>query len=379
MSPRTRVPPTRWLPSWILAGLVLGTACSHTESSTTPSTAGDASFDPSPPVRLTFNSLADRGAAWLPDGSGILYSTQQEGRSDHDVCLALLPPDGRRQRRLDCDLSGYGVDSTNSIESPAPAADGRVALIEVGNVIGAATANTMTIAVAPTLDPRSSVKVQALPYTPPGEPTHFVATQLRWLDATRLVYLTGASTFVPLSPALTRDTVLSNLAAVLLDSGGGPPSVIPETDFASGVSPGQAQDEVVYTLGGDTRVFRRVLATGEVSVVHDFGAIARDVQVSGSRMTAVVGGRVAFVIDPSLGPTQYDSGGVVHVVDFGTGTDEAFDDSSRLFRRPALSPAGDRLVAEGYPVIITVIMAPSGNFPDTTVGRSGDPYLLGAP
>jgi hypothetical protein len=45
-----------------------------------------------------------------------------------------------------------------------------------------------------------------------------------------------------------------------------------------------------------------------------------------------------------------------------------------LFRRPALSPAGDQLVAEGYPLVIT-----SFPVPDTTVSRAGDIYLFTTP
>ena len=38
---------------------------------------------------------------------------------------------------------------------------------------------------------------------------------------------------------------------------------------------------------------------------------------------------------------------------------------------PVLSPAGDRVVAEGYPLIVSEA--------DTTVGRSGDLFLFSAP
>ncbi len=114
-----------------------------------------------------------------------------------------------------------------------------------------------------------------------------------------------------------------------------------------------------------------------MDVAHDFGAegIARDVQVVGGRLTAVVGGRVAFVVNPVLGPTQRDSGGVVHVVDLATSADQSLDQTGLLFRRPALSPDGAHVVAEGYPLLITS----SGGVADTTVSRSGDLYLLDAP
>jgi hypothetical protein len=351
--------------------------CGHSEPFGSTPYGSDTPFNPTPPVQLTLNPLADRGAAWLPDGSGILYSAQQQG-SDHDLCLARLPSTGGRQLSLVCDLTGYGVDSLNAIESPAPAADGRLAFIEASGDTNGIVPNFAGLAVAPSLDPQGATIVRAIPYTIPGEPTHVVAQQLEWLDPGHLIYVAGARTF----NTLTRDTIISNLAVALFDLGtGGLPTVVPGTTYASGVSAGPAAGEIYYTLGGDTRVYRRVLASGEVSVVHDFGAagIARDIQLSGTRMTVVVGGRVAFVNDPALGPTQFDSGGVVHVVDLSSGTDQAIDDPELMFRRPALSPAGDRIVVEGYRLIIRVINTPTTTIVDTTVSRGGDLYMVGAP
>jgi hypothetical protein len=94
----------------------------------------------------------------------------------------------------------------------------------------------------------------------------------------------------------------------------------------------------------------------------------------GGRLAAVVGGRVAYSVDPQLGPVQWDSGGVIHVVDLPTDADVALAPGARLFRRPALSPAGDQLVAEGYPLVITTFPVP-----DTTVSRAGDIFLFTTP
>src|ERR1700674_2491304 len=82
MSPRIRVHPSAWAPSRALALLAAIAGCSHTDPFTSPPYGTDQPFDPTPPVRLTFNPLADRGAAWLPDGSGLLYSAQQIDRED---------------------------------------------------------------------------------------------------------------------------------------------------------------------------------------------------------------------------------------------------------------------------------------------------------
>jgi hypothetical protein len=151
------------------------------------------------------------------------------------------------------------------------------------------------------------------------------------------------------------------------------------------VSPGSGEDEIYYTLAGDTRVYHQVLSTGAVSVVHDFGpaGLARDVHVVGDRMTAVVGGRVHFTNDPLLGPTQWDSGGIVHLVNLQDGTDLTIDDPDQLglFRRPQISPAGSEIVVERHQVILTEIRDENGSLlaVDTSVVRVGDLYLLGQP
>ncbi len=378
MNLRDRVHAPAWASVRTLGLLVIVSGCGHTDPFTSPPYGSDSPFDPAPPVRLTFNPLADRGGAWVPDGSGILYSAQQIGRTDHDVCLALLSPTGGRQQALTCDLTVAGVDSTNAIESAAPAADGRLGFVEASSRIGATATLREGIAVAPTLDPRGATIVQPIPYAIPGEPAHTHVTALRWLGPGTLGFVGGNVAILADCVGCPTDTIVANLKVVTLDAAGGSaPAVVPGTDFASGLSPGGTDDEIYYTLGGDSRVFRRTLSTGAVDVAHDFGAegIARDVQVVGGRLTAVVGGRVAFVVNPVLGPTQRDSGGVVHVVDLATSADQSLDQTGLLFRRPALSPDGAHVVAEGYSLLITS----SGGVADTTVSRSGDLYLLDAP
>jgi hypothetical protein len=120
-------------------------------------------------------------------------------------------------------------------------------------------------------------------------------------------------------------------------------------------------------------------------MVHDFGSagIARDVRVVGRRLVAVVGGHVATGIDPVLGPTQWDSGGALHLVDLDTGTDRelaGFLFFHLFFRRPALSPSGDHIVVEGYPLVTN---SPSDTVgagaPDSSVATVGDLYLVSAP
>jgi hypothetical protein len=365
-------------------GVILGLACGHSDPFSTPPYGTTQPFDPAPPVRLTLNEAADRGASWLPDGSGILYSSQQEGRSDGDVCLAELPPTGGSQRRLVCDLTPGGIDSTNSIEWPIVGPGGRLAFVKSSGARRAVSPDQVAVAVAEGLDPSSATDVQPVPYTIPGEPRHGTVTQLRWLPDGRLIYVGGQVVYRPPGIGLPLDTLVAGLKAVVLDPSlpAAGPAALPGTDYATGVSPGLSSDEIFYTVGGDTRVFRRVLSSGEVSVLHDFGTagIARDLNLGGSRLAVTVGGRVAFTVDPDLGPMQRDSGGFVHILDLASGADVTLDGPG-LCRRPALAPAGDRAVAEVYPLVITESLDPITQQPitDTTVGRAGDLYLFQVP
>lgn len=357
-----------------LLALAAMTGCGHTEPFNSPSLGNDQPFDPTPPVRLTLNRGPDRRAAWLPDGSAILYSTQPLGRRDNDVCLAVLPASGGRQRALTCNLSVTGDVATDALESAAPAADGRLAFIAAISDIGALNPQTEGIVLATLDDPLSRQVLRTLPYTIAGRPTHGGVSQVRWLGPNRLLFLGESVTRLQPCRECQYDTLRSGLDAVWLDVEDVivSPQAVPGTDFASGVSPGSTQDEIYYTLGGDTRVYRQVLSTGVVSMVYDFGAagIARDVHVVAHRMAAVVGGRVVFGTDPLRGPVQWDSGGVLHVVSLQDGTDMTLDGPG-LFRRPQLSPSGAAVIAELYPLIITIT--------DTTVSKNGDLYLYGQP
>ena len=122
--------------------------------------------------------------------------------------------------------------------------------------------------------------------------------------------------------------------------------VLPGSDLASSVAVAGG-DTVYFTVDGDWRVFRLVLSANLLSVIHDFGGpIARDVQVAGTTLVAVVGGDVSFTYDSDLQPVQRDGGGVLHRVNLTTGDDVTLTDPSLAFRHPALAPSGTLVVAE---------------------------------
>jgi hypothetical protein len=374
MTQRSSVTPARWTALGLLCLVISASACSHSEPFANPESSEEP-FDPGPPVRLTVNPAHDGSPSWLADGSGILYSAQQLDRDDADVCLAELPPTGGQQRRLVCDIPGDG-ESTDAAQSSAASADGRVALLSAGNgTIGGTSPVFLDLALLSTLDAMDAQRVRALPYTPAGGSPQDYAGHLRWLTADALVYVGQRFRTKQDCLACVRDTVIVGTEVTTLTVDGTTATAVPGTELATGVAPILDGSAILYTLPNDTRIYRRALGNGDVTVVHDFGAegIARDVHAVGNRVAAVVGGRVAFSVDPLWGPVQWDSGGVLHVFDLEETGSQSLDTPGRLYRRPALSPDGSRIVAEGYPLIITQL--PEG--PDTTVSRSGDIYLFG--
>jgi hypothetical protein len=380
-----RYPVPRCLDYWLL--LWATTGCGHTEPFTPRTFETDQPFDAAPPVRLTLNEGPDRRVNWLPDGSGFLYSSQQQDTRDNDVCLAILPATGGRQRGRTCNLSINGDNLTESLESAAALPDGRLAYVAATSEIGLLAPDDENLVIASVADPVSRTPLVSLPYTIPGKRTHRGISQLHWLSPNRLVYLGEAVIISRPCMFCQMDTLRSGLDAVSLSLEGtvASPQAIPGTDNASGISPGSTEDEIYFTLNGDTRVYRQVLSTGEVTVVHDFGSagIARDVHVVDGRLTATVGGRVRFADDPALGPTQWDSGGIVHVVNLSDGSDTPLVGPTNLevYRRPQLSPAGSVVVAERYPLNLVEVRGPDGSLirVDTVVARAGDLYLFGQP
>ncbi len=374
MTQRSSGTPARWTALGLLCLVISASACSHSEPFANPET-GEEPFDPGPPVRLTVNPAHDGSPSWLADGSGILYSAQQLDRDDADVCLAELPPTGGQQRRLVCDIPGDG-ESTDAAQSSAASADGRVALLSAGNGnIGGTSPVFLDLALLPTLDALDAQRVRALPFTPSGGSPQDYAGHLRWLTADALVYVGQRFRTKQDCLACVRDTVIVGTEVTTLTVDGTTATAVPGTELATGVAPILDGSAILYTLPNDTRIYRRALGSGDVTVVHDFGAegIARDVHAVGNRVAAVVGGRVAFSVDSLLGPVQWDSGGVLHVFDLEETGSQSLDTPGRLYRRPALSPDGSRIVAEGYALIITQL--PVGA--DTTVSKSGDIYLFG--
>ncbi|HKA57632.1 MAG TPA: hypothetical protein VKD28_03390 [Gemmatimonadales bacterium] len=303
-------------------------------------------FNAPPLIRLTLNPGDELTPAWLPDGQ-IIYSTERIDRDDRDRCFAFMPGNGAAISRYAC-RTPTSNDSIDAFLEAAPTAanNGQIAYVRedsYGLPIPPLSPGVNAIVVAPLADPNASTVVQSLPYLAPSGRTHWGVSNLRWLDASRLVYVGEDVSYRRPCPMCSTDTVRVGLEIAILDLAPATPvvTIVPGTDSASSVTVGASSDTIYFTRENDAAVYRHVFSSGVTDTVHDFGA-GRPV-----RDVAWAAGRLFVVVDGIP-----DIGGDVHILGPTPGTDSLVQappgDGFVLFERPAPSADGRRFVAQGY-------------------------------
>ncbi|MEO8200943.1 MAG: hypothetical protein ABI679_10515 [Gemmatimonadota bacterium] len=363
----------------LLAASIPIMSCGHEAPFAVDRTSPAGPFSQSFPRRITFNTGDDRTPTWLPDGSGIMYSSERIDRFDHDRCLTVIPPEGGTIIQRYCPTDPVEDDSTNLMESPAVSSDGSIFFHQVTSWVGQQKLGESSLRLGRVNDPVSSRQLTLVPYLAPTGTIHSSIRSPVWTGTNTVVYLAEqlfyqGSTFYP-------DTFFTGLDIVRLDVSGNPPvfEVIPGTHFASSFAVTDEADILYYTLGGDSRVYRQDLASGVVTVLYDFGSgnIARDVAISGSKLAAVVGRSVLYQFEaPHDGYVQRDEGGDLHLVDLPTASEDSFTTDSVLFRHPVFSPDGHRLVVEVTP-FAPVHVGPSSDYNATN--HRADLWLFDVP
>ncbi len=347
--------PALWTAALLLA------ACAHSEIASVEPPDNPPPGDGTWPRRLTYNEYDDRHPQWLPDGSGIIYSTERADQQlDRDRCIALLPADGGTQLWRRCEADGRHVDTTDVFEWPSVSPTGDVAFIHTTGWRNTKKTGYPRIALADGWDFQRSRVVRTLPFISPSGHPQVLGWTFRWLAADRVAYLGvleyfQGSTFLPDTFFTGQEVMLVHL----IDDSTSNFTVVPGTEYASSVAVGDDSNSVYYTLGGDSIVYRRHLASGAVDTVHNFGygRVARDVSVRGTTLAAVVGDSVVFRYEAAHDSwIQRDEGGSLSVVDLTTGV-EVYHTRSPiwLFRHPEISPDGTRLVVEVQPFAFPVL------------------------
>ncbi len=336
-------------------------------------------FTTGSPRPITYSPADDRTPAWLPDGSSVIYSSEQPDRHDQDRCLLVLPAGGGTVQRTICNQVLSFDDTTDRYESPAVGPDSQLMYVHVESRIGLQKGPDQFLMLGTLADPLAARVVSPIPYFASSGRTHNAVSQIHPAGPGRFVFLGQmlfyeGSTFLP-------DTFYTGLDVVVADvrNGASMLTVLPGTDYASGVAVDPAAPDVVYfTLGGDSRVYRQLLDGGAPTVVFDFGAghIVRDAQVAGSRLVAVLDGSVLYQLESAHGYVQRDEGGDLAMVDLVSGSAQLFTLGSTLFRRPAISPAGDRFVVEASPRVPVHVVAQS-DF--TAINHRPDLWLFDLP
>lgn len=361
-----------------------GGACEHSRPAEPGAVEPPPPLGGPPPVRLTFNSDSEWNPVFTRDGSGILYSFALPGRIDRDRCLGLLPAAGGTLVGELCWRSGNDLDSVDVVVTAAESPSGRLAFVADRGSRHSAFPTARALLVGRPHDPENAEL--ALGFPTQGGGTIFVwygARDLTWLDDSTLVFAAQRYGYSGGGAGSQPDTLITGIEVVKLDLRTDPPGVrvYPLTRYASSVGAGPGPGMVIFTAGGDSRVFTLNLASGAVGVLYDFGAlgIARDARLVNGKLVAVVGGFVSYAFEQVYAmDVQRDQGGPLYGVDLlGAAVPILLTASSDLFfRHVTLSPGGTAAVAEGYR--LTYAQLPFGAI-DTTASQVSDLYLVPVP
>ena len=333
------------VPAALLAG------CGHQDGFPTGDVPDAGPRSTIPPIRLTLALGEDLAPAWLAGDASLAYSFRRETSGGTDRCLGQLPPDGGTRFLEKCILSGPDADSLHALGPVAIGPANRAAWVEARSLRNRVAPDKGGIRIGSLAPADTGAMVRTLPYLALDGIVHMTATHLGWLGGDLLSYIGADVFYVAPCQGCKVDTVLISRNAVLLDLSSEPAGLqlIPNTAEVTSLFPSGDGLSVYYTRAGDTRVYQQVLASGAEVMIHDFGAsgIARDAQIQGNVLTAVVGGKVRYFNDALLGPRQLDSGGVLVRVDLTDGSELPLPFASGLVQHPALSADGRSVVVEG--------------------------------
>jgi len=287
-----------------------------------PLVAGD-------PARLTWDGGWD--AAWVPDGHAIVFSGLrglfQRPDTTRDVCLGVMPATGGQSLQSICPLGTTQLDSVDALEMPGISSGGRLAFLHSALRPPQLSWARRELVLSSLQNPYRRHILATLPQF--GIASHNALSQLRWLDEQRFVYRADQVRYNQAPPQVTP------LFIMLVDVTGDPATftVVPGTSGATGVAVEQP-DAILYSLMNDSRVYRRLLSTGDTATVRDFGSVAtlEDVQREGAQLVVLLNGEHVVTGIDAASP-------VVRLIGSG-------------YRGLALAPDGHAVVAESSRTLV---------------------------
>jgi WD40 repeat protein len=352
-----------------LMGLVAMTACDHAQPFQLGRGEPGGPFDGAFPRRLTFRAGANVDPSWSPDGALIAYAFQLP-QADHDQCLGILPSQGGHLAQIVCHVPPVlDADSTNVLSNPALGPKADIAYLRESSPVGAESPRTRELVVGPMAQPESGQVVLSFPYLAPDGVLHTSLSHLRWLSGTTLVYLAELVTYQ--TRATLVDTIVTPLEIAVADVGGATAvvRVVPGTAGATSVSTIPGDSESVYvTMASDSVVYAVSVVSGARTPVYDFDSLGAcvDAQAGSGRLVAILGGA-----------TQSQRAGQLYAATLPSGGPSPLTSGPYVFyERPALSPSGTQVVAEGHPVTYLRV---EGGPVDTVVSEASDLWLLEVP
>ena len=325
----------KWLQALIV---LLLAACEHPQPFRPEDYGSGGPLFPAPSTQLTYSPGQDLIPAWLPDGSALVYTAERRDRADHDRCLAFMPDSGGTISRYVC--TTVAPDDSIHVFDEAAVLGDSIAYVRVSTerFLQGLGPDRQSLVIAPLADPNVFRGLQQIPFTTAWGATYDAISHVAWIGTTgtRLAFIGERVTYPRGCSSCAPDTVRTGVGLVIADISGAGLALtrMPDGDSASSLAVSADGDTVYFTKVGDSRVFRRMLSAGQTDTLLDFAVVARDVTVSSGLLAAVVGGTV--------GPTSQDRGGALMIVNGASPVQ--IGDPTFLFRRPALSPSGDRLV-----------------------------------
>src|ERR1041385_2950550 len=174
-----------------LGALLLLAACAHADVAPSEQPENPPFETGSWPRQLTYNVYDDRQPSWLPDGSGILYSTQRANQStDNDRCIALLPAEGGTQLWRRCETDAENILDTMDVwEWPSAGPDGRTFFVRTTAWIHALKYGYPRMELVRGYDFEHRKLLRTLPFFTSSGRQELAAWTPRWLARDKIAYL----------------------------------------------------------------------------------------------------------------------------------------------------------------------------------------------